>query len=172
MSAGPGLAQLQEGKDETLRYPDSVKNRVKHYGLVEKIRFYRESLFLDPWEKSLETVVALSELPARTPRSGSRGSGAGLFDEGPQGALKAPSTIVYGIHDPGFDRRLALDGIGDYVTKDSQVVIIDDAGHWLPFEGLGSKVLEVVAGWALGDEQAPLKESLAGVKEAKIMVEK
>lgn len=48
----------------------------------------------------------------------------------PEGALKAPATLMMGLHEPAFDQRLSLDNARDYLVKGSQVVIIKEAGHW------------------------------------------
>lgn len=162
-SVGPGLAQL----DEPNGYATSLKKRIPNNGMLEKFRIYREGLFRGPWEKSIETVVALSEIQSSGKR-GSSGSGAGLFDDGPPGALKAPATIVYGADDPAFESRLALDGIGDYLAKDSQVVVLEDSGHWLPLEELGSSAIEEVVAWAMGGEEGALKERFAGKWKEKV----
>lgn len=161
-SAGPGLPQLEEPDG----YAASLKQRLPNNGMLEKFRIYREGLFRGPWEKSIETVVALSEIPTDAKR-GSGGSGAGLFDDGPKGALKAPATFVYGADDPAFERRLALDGITDYLAKDSQVVVLQDSGHWLPLEKLGSETIEEVVVWAMSDKQGELKERLQGRENIK-----
>jgi hypothetical protein len=203
-SAGPGVAQLEDGK---LAYPEAVNKRIDDHGMSEKIRkslcgargvfwshctlsnadilqmniadsppplgIYREDLLMGTWEKSLETVVALSEVPVSASRHNSGSSGAGLFDDGPPGAVKAPTTIVYGKHDLGFDKRLALEGIADYLGKGSQVVLVEGAGHWVPVEEFGSQVLEKVVQWAMGDEIAPLRASVAVFGDkTKMLVEK
>jgi pimeloyl-ACP methyl ester carboxylesterase len=162
-SAGPGLAQLEESNG----YATSLKSRLPNNGMLEKFRIYREGLFRGPWEKSIETVVALSEIQTHAKR-GSGGSRAGLFDDGPPGALKAPATIVYGADDPAFESQLVLGGIGDYLSKDSQVVVLEDSGHWLPLEELGSSVLEEVVTWAMSGEQEALKESFTGKWKEKV----
>lgn len=166
MSAGPSVTQILEAEGE---YPESVRKRAGDWGMSEKIRIYREHLLLNPWEKSLETVVELSEIPTSLRRSS---SGAGFLDEGPAGALKAPATVVYGIEDRSFDKRLGLEGLGDYLVKGSQLLTIAGAGHWLPFEGVGSKVLEEVVDWAMGDENEPLSETLEAMKDVRFVVEK
>ncbi|KAF1979357.1 alpha/beta-hydrolase [Bimuria novae-zelandiae CBS 107.79] len=149
-SVGPGAPQL----DEPNAYPhaSALKARLSNNGMREKLRLYREGLARGVWEKSIETVVALSEVQASSTR-GSGGAGTGLFDDGPPGALKAPATIIYGLEDPAFEKRLALDGIGDYLARDSQVLALERAGHWLPLEEVGSKVVEEVVVWALEGEQ-------------------
>ncbi|KAF2712839.1 alpha/beta-hydrolase [Pleomassaria siparia CBS 279.74] len=151
MSSGPGRAQHASG---SLKYPESVLRRTKDLGMSEKIRIYREGVGLGVWEKSLETVVALSELPTKK-----RSSGAGLFDDGPLGALNAPATFVMGSRDPAFERSMSLDGMVDYLTRDSQVLTVE-GGHWLPHEEMGSKVIEDCVEWALGGEEQALKKHL------------
>jgi len=79
---------------------------------------------------------------------------------------------VYGRKDPGFDRRLALEGIQDALTRGSQVVLVENGSHWLPNEDVGSVVLEKVAAWALGDEKSGLGKSLEGVEGVKLLTEK
>ncbi|KAL5413517.1 hypothetical protein PMIN03_003728 [Paraphaeosphaeria minitans] len=156
-SAGPDLAQL----DEPNGYAASLKSRLPNNGMLEKVRIYREGLFRSPWEKSIVTIVALSEIQSLGKR-GSGGSGAGLFDDGPPGALKAPATIMYGADDPAFESRLVLDGVGDYLAKDSQVVVLEDSGHWLPLEELGSNAIEEVIAWSMDGEEGTLKDTFAG----------
>ena len=46
------------------------------------------------------------------------------------------------------------------MTKDSQTLILEDSGHWLPLEVKGSRVIGEVAAWALGDDPRPLKTVL------------
>ncbi|PVI02924.1 alpha/beta-hydrolase [Periconia macrospinosa] len=157
MSAGPGTSQTT---DVGGQYPEAVKRRLSDHGMSEKIRFYREGLFGGIWEKSIETVVALSEIPPSQFRFGSSSSDD-LFDSGPPGKLKAPATILYGRNDVGFDRRLALDGISDSISGNSQVVFLDNSGHWLPYEKESRVVLKSIVEWALGDERSALKEKLA-----------
>ncbi|KAF2476913.1 alpha/beta-hydrolase [Lindgomyces ingoldianus] len=174
MSTGPGPGQFPTSKlsltnsDKPQQtYPQSVYTRIPDLGMSQKIRFYRENLILAPWEKSLETVVALSELDGMHPRRSS--TGAGLFEDGPQGSLKAPATIVYGKQDPAFSPRLALDGIADYLVRGSKVVLIEKGGHWLPFEELGARVLERIVEWEFESLEGDM---LGGLEEVKVMVEK
>ncbi|KAF2634873.1 alpha/beta-hydrolase [Massarina eburnea CBS 473.64] len=166
MSSGPGIAQFEAAHG---KYPDAVRKRIGDFGMSEKIRVYREGLFLGTWEKSLETVVALSEIPVSEARSGS-GSGGNLFGNGPVGALRAPTTVVFGEHDVGFEKRIALDGIDDYLPKRSQVLYLYGAGHWIPHEDCWN-ILESVVEWAMGDEALPLKQRFGGVKGVKSLVE-
>ncbi|KAL5116867.1 hypothetical protein ACEQ8H_005219 [Pleosporales sp. CAS-2024a] len=140
MSAGPSPAQLTAMAD--LRYGESVRKRVADRGMSQKIGIYRHGLFVGKWEKSLETTAALFELaPATQPGS--------FLGDAPQGALKAPTTFILGERDPAFDQRLVLGNIKDYLVRGSQVMLVKDAGHWLPLESDGRVVLEKSVQWAL-----------------------
>ncbi|KAF1996528.1 alpha/beta-hydrolase [Amniculicola lignicola CBS 123094] len=171
MTAGPGLAQFNATTADGLTYSDSVKARIPDRGMGEKIRYYREGLFFRPWEKSIETVVALSEIETNPTRSASTGSG-GLFDEGPKGALRAPTTVIMGKNDVAFELRLVLEGAGDYLVRGSQVMVVGRSGHWLPLELLGMKVVEEAVEWALEGEVGGLKERFEGLGEVEFLVEK
>lgn len=145
MSAGPALPQLldQQVGASAGRYGESVRCRIKDRGMSEKIRIYREGLFIGRWEKSLETTAALFELRAGNDR---------ISAIAPEGALKAPATFVLGERDPAFDLRLALDNVREYLVKGSQVLIVKDAGHWMPTEPMARVVLEQLVLWLLSDE--------------------
>lgn len=121
ISTGPGLAQLQQTGN--LRYGESVRSRVGDRGMVEKIRLYREGLFLDEWQKSLETTAALFELSSHSQESI-------LARSAPKGSLKAPAVFMLGEQDPAFDRRLVLDNARDYLAPNSQVLLLKGVGHW------------------------------------------
>ncbi|KAH6633572.1 Alpha/Beta hydrolase protein [Boeremia exigua] len=165
MSTGPALAQLSDkatgGPSD--RYGESVRRRVKDRGMSEKIRIYREGLFIGRWEKSLELTAALYEL-----RSGNdRGSSIA-----PRGALKAPTTLVLGEHDPAFDSKLALDNVKEYLVKGSQVLIVKDAGHWMPTEPTARVVLEQLALWALSEDSRVANATpFAGMLNLKVIEE-
>ena len=141
--------------------------------MSEKIRIYQDNLIWGTWEKSLETIVALSEIDVSPSRSS---SGAGLFEDGPPGAIKAPATIIYGKHDVAFEPRLALDGMTDYLTKESHVLQVETGGHWLPSETMGQKLIGAVLSWTLADEQEKDKESLGqaleGYNRVRMLVDK
>lgn len=170
-STEPGTAETSFN-DGDAYYAAAVKSRIPDGGWSEKIRIYREGLFRRPWEKSLETIIALSDLD--TGKRGRRlsSTGAGLFEDGPPGSLKAPATIVFGKSDFAFEMHICLDGISEYLVKDSQVVVLEKGGHWLPYEEEGRKLLESVIVWALEENRGPLKTSLEGLEKARIVVEK
>jgi pimeloyl-ACP methyl ester carboxylesterase len=130
ISTGPGIAQLETSSGHGDPYGESVRRRVKDRGMSEKIRIYRENLIFGKWEKTLETTVALFNISSDAASARSSTSGGALSNTAPQGALRAPATIILGEKDPAFDRRLALDNARDFLVKGSQVVIIKGAGHW------------------------------------------
>jgi pimeloyl-ACP methyl ester carboxylesterase len=130
ISTGPGLAQLDKVDGHGEHYGESVRRRVKDRGMSEKIRIYRENLIFGKWEKTLETTAALFNISSDAASARSSSSGGALSNTAPQGALRAPATIILGEKDPAFDRRLALDNARDFLVKGSQVVIIKGAGHW------------------------------------------
>jgi hypothetical protein len=177
ISTGPGMLQLNastEGKS-TMRYGESVRRRVPDRGMSEKARIYRDGLFVGKWEKSLETTAALFEIGTRTgstPHSST--SSAPLMGSLPEGALKAPTTLILGEHDPAFDQRLALSNVKDFLVGGSQVVLVKDAGHWLPLEPIGRRVLEKTVSWALGreagSEQANNQTPFAAMSDVKVVV--
>ncbi|KAF2125806.1 alpha/beta-hydrolase [Dothidotthia symphoricarpi CBS 119687] len=145
MSAGPAMAQITKNTGnghDGLRYGEAVRKRVADRGMAEKIRIYREGLFVGTWDKSLQTTADLYNLP---------GSSVMVSTTAPQGAFKAPATIIMGKDDLAFDRRLALGGVRDYLPKGSHVLVIEGAGHWLPIEETGRLVLQKTVRWALGD---------------------
>jgi hypothetical protein len=143
VTTGPALPQL-DSPTASAKYGESVRRRLADRGMQEKIRFYRESLFLGRWEKSLELTAALFELqpPGGTPSS-----------TVPRGALKAPATLLMGEHDLAFDRKVAFDNIRDYLVKSdkSHVLLMKGGGHWLPTEPEGRRVIEEIVLGALED---------------------
>lgn len=161
ISAGPGLAELEQNGQ--LRYGESVRTRVNDKGMSEKIRLYREDLFSGEWEKSLATTAALFELSSPS-------SDSILARAAPKGALKAPAVIMLGEHDPAFDKRLVLDNARDYLVKNSQVLIVKGAGHWLPLEPTGRRVLEKTLLWTLSDKGQSKATPFAAMSDVKIMV--
>lgn len=141
MSTGPGLEQLDTLKTDTIKYGESVRRRAHGRGMSEKIKIYRDGLFLDKWEKSLETTAALFDIASET-------SGPLLSDE-IIGSLKAPTTFMLGEHDPAFDRRLTFDNFKDYLVGGGQAMLVKGAGHWLQLEPCSRHILEKVILWAL-----------------------
>ncbi|KAF1842999.1 alpha/beta-hydrolase [Cucurbitaria berberidis CBS 394.84] len=174
MSTGPALSQIEQVDGNGHRYGDSVRNRIRDRGMAEKIRIYREGLFTGQWQKSLETTAALFELASDPSSRHQSISGSLLGNSAPRGALQTPTTLILGEHDPAFDRRLALGNVKDYLVKGSQVVLVKGAGHWLPLEPVGRRVLEKTVQWALDDSSAESEKNstpFAAMSDVRIVEE-
>lgn len=146
--------------EEIMAYPPEVKHRANEGGWSSKIRYYRDGLISRPWTKSMETLWALTqEEQAESLASRRRSSaGAALFDSGPEGSLKAKTTILWGGRDPAGEARVALEGVEDYLSRGSQILVLEHTGHWIPLERDGKVVLEDVVKWASDGEKEKLKD--------------
>jgi len=160
-SIGPSMEQCITNKSEELAYSESVRERAQTGGWFEKLRVYREDLAFSPWEKSLETLWALSQIRQVKGRRRSS-SGVGLFDDGPAGSLKAATTVIWGKGDVAIENSIAIEGMRDFFgTKSSQLVIISRCGHWVPVEKQGIPVFEEVLEWSITGEKGSLKDRLS-----------
>ncbi|KKY20985.1 putative alpha beta hydrolase [Phaeomoniella chlamydospora] len=160
-----------DGKQKPKSYPASVVQRVMQDNCAyEATEYYRSGAWSDPWEKSLETIAALYDIEQSQGGSLSsrrHSSGALLFSEPYKGALKAPATIIWGQKDPVLMQQFCLDGIGDYLAKGSQVVMLPRTGHWTPSEVEGRKAVTRVIEWAiLGEKDKELEEEIQKVYES------
>ncbi|KAL2426456.1 hypothetical protein ABEF95_006867 [Exophiala dermatitidis] len=100
--------------------------------------YYRDGAATRPWVKSLETIAdlyALEEMASRSSSVSRRSSVSNsLFAEPVKGSLKAPTYVLWGENDTACSRPICLDGLGDYLGKDSEVTILPRSGHWTPIE--------------------------------------
>jgi pimeloyl-ACP methyl ester carboxylesterase len=171
-SAGPSITQVKEAAkgNSVLRYGESVRKRVGDRGMSQKIGIYRDGLFTGRWEKSLEATAALYEIA----ESGSTFS-APLLGSAPEGSLKAPTTFMLGERDPAFDQQLVLGNMKDFLVSGSQVVLVKDAGHWLPLEPSGRRAVVKTVAWALSKESTShhgkITTPFAAMSEVKVVVE-
>lgn len=183
---GPGVIEVDTktlggehyGKtviDQTCSYPERF---------WQTTAYYRDGLHAAVWTKSLETLADLHNLesessaassPTGRRRSSSSASSA-LFGETYKGSLKAPTTILWGDKDFVMQRGLFLDGIGDYLAKGSEVIILPRTGHWTSVQKEGrAAVAAVVAQYARNDRAPPLyvaKDVAAVYDGASVMVKK
>lgn len=159
---GPSAHECRTRTTTGETYPESVQdNRWSPSSTFNHMTsYYRDGAVRARWEKSLETIAYLHSLNSsygnRTRRYS---SGAGVFDEGPEGVLKSSSTIVWGMEDVALEPHLCLDGISDYLVSDSQVVKLPRSGHTTAMEGQSRDVLEGVIRWSVKGE----KEDVGGV---------
>ncbi|KAL4793578.1 Alpha/Beta hydrolase protein [Aspergillus venezuelensis] len=160
-SIGPSV---EEGKTQTVdgqEYAASAVTRRAITSFVEMCSYYRHGTGLARWNKSLETIAGLHDIAQETGIQRTN-SGAGLFDDGPKGALKANTTIVWGKADHALVRELCLDGISDYLCRDSQVVELENTAHWTPLEREGRTAITKAVEWAVKGE----REDIGAVMEA------
>lgn len=149
--------------DELLAYPAPVRHRVIDGGFSTKIRLYRDFNIWSPWQKSMDTLWLLSQeeqsstTSAAAPQRRSSAAPA-LFDSRPDGALKTQATILWGSKDPAGEAKVILQGVSDYLTRGSQVFLLEKAGHWMPVEARAKAIVEQVVEWAVSGEKGKLKD--------------
>jgi pimeloyl-ACP methyl ester carboxylesterase len=156
MTMGPGEAECKTSTqdDKAQQYGESVVARARTRGawFIEGTAYYRDGAALGKWEKSIHTLGAFHNIeidnenlfmsrPQLRKRRTSSASSA-LFSESCVSSLKAPVTILWGRKDQACMEAICLDGIGDYLTRDSQVLILPNTGHWTPIENPSKDVLK------------------------------
>jgi len=139
-------------------YSRSVTARAQAWGgmFPEAIRLYREKLATQPWIVSPETRHMLATLPSSKYNANSNELPGKEID----GALKAPTTVIWGNADPALDARIMVNGIDQYMGAGSQVVMLESVGHWVPAEEAGGKVVVKIVEAVLKGELR--KEELEG----------
>jgi hypothetical protein len=164
-SMGPSVAECKTETANGDSYPTTVHNERAFAHVIHMANYYRQGAAIARWTKSIETVASLHSLQSGAERTT---SGAGLFDEGPAGALKASTTILWGKEDIALDARICLDGMGDYLVQGSQVVLLPRTGHWTPVETESRAALIKAVEWSVqgekGDIGNALEKSYPGVQ--------
>ncbi|QDS73636.1 hypothetical protein FKW77_002215 [Venturia effusa] len=159
-SLGPSMKECVFSSKTSLTYPASVLERAQKGTWFEKVRVYRDGLAFSPWEQSLETLWNLNQIRSTRVRRRSS-SGAALFNTAPEGALKAPTTVIWGQDDVAIEHWVAIESIKDFFAcKSSQLVVIQRCGHWAPLERQGAPIFEEVIAWAAGGEVGSLKSKM------------
>jgi len=157
MTMGPGEAECRTATDgdEPEKYGGSVLGRARESGawFLNCTAYYRDGAALDKWEKSIDTLGALynieidDEKPMKSKygrkRRNSSASSA-LFSDICASSLKAPATIIWGKKDHACTEAICLDGIGDYLARGSQVLMLPKTGHWTPIEKVSRETLKAV----------------------------
>jgi pimeloyl-ACP methyl ester carboxylesterase len=163
-SLGPGERQFDEDIDGVM-YGESVRRRASTGGWMDKIGLYRDGCFSQNWEKPIELIVKLAELPP-----GRRGS---LDLLRPEGAIRAPVTLIWGEDDVAIQNSLALDGFRDYFDRGSQLIKVKECGHWTPLEPNAIPIYEAILQWTLDGETIKLSQALeTNYPMANIAIEK
>jgi hypothetical protein len=158
MTMGPGEAECRTTTDDEApqRYGESVLARAKESGawFLNSAAYYRDGLAFDKWEKSLHTLGAFYNMEVDNENSLMKGSpvpkhrnssaSSTLFSESCVSSLKAPATIIWGKKDMSCSHPICLDGIGDYLTRDSQVLMLPNTGHWTPVEKKSRETIKAI----------------------------
>ena len=136
-----------------LSYSSAVRHRARSpaSSFVDKTRYYTDGAGTQKWQKSLETLAALYNIESEDagPKDirRRRSSCSGIFEPAHAGSLRAPATIIWGQRDQACTQRICLDGIGDYLTRGSQVVLLPRTGHWTTVEKESRIALGRVIEW-------------------------
>jgi hypothetical protein len=179
-SLGPGVIEVESS---TPRYSDGSEPESYGPSVAERAAssrsawwhmtgYYRDGVAYERWNKSLELIADLYNIAASksgpTSPSGRRASSAssGLFKEQYKGSLIAPTYILWGENDQAITKQVCLDGIGDYLGKESEVTLLPRSGHWTPVEKESRAAWATLLKYYL-DGQPGDRESLTDViKEA------
>lgn len=179
-SFGPGEEELDTTLPTTSRsspggtYGPSVRARATSHGHAfwNMTSYYRHGVSSRPWTKSLETIADLYALESSASESSSPGSrrrasisNGALFAVPHKGALKAPAYVLWGEKDQACSRELCLNGLGDYLAKDSEVTILPRTSHWTPLQKESRAVLARVIALFAGRHSSPTPSLTAEVQK-------
>lgn len=142
---GPGVIEVDTKTVDGQSYGTSVHARAQSPAETgwQQTAYYRNGLATDRWEKSLETIADLYNIETESStsasispirRRSSSSASSTLFTEPYHGALRAPSTILWGEKDRAVGKTICLDGIGDYLATGSEVILLPKTSHWAPVE--------------------------------------
>ncbi|KAE8383642.1 putative capsule-associated protein CAP1 [Aspergillus bertholletiae] len=151
-SLGPSTEECSTQTSDGEGYPASVVKERVLGNFQHMARYYREKAATSRWQKSIETIADLHSIAGGNELHRTS-SGAGLFDDGPTGVLKAHSTIIWGKTDIALDPQICLNGFSDYLVRNSQVVELPRSGHFTPLERESCAALTRAVDWAVGGEQ-------------------
>ncbi|KAI9369966.1 hypothetical protein BJX61DRAFT_536020 [Aspergillus egyptiacus] len=160
-TVGPSMHEVDTRTADGEGYSESVMGKRAVSNFFNMCKYYRDGTAVSRWNKSIETIAILYSI---APEVGAHraSSGAGIFDDGPEGALNAPTTVLWGRKDSALTTQLCLDGIRDYLTQGSQVVDLPRSGHFTPVEQESRIALSRTIEWALKGE----REDIGAVIEA------
>lgn len=156
---GPSLAESKTENANGETYPTGVDYGRDFSKVFDMARYYRDGASSAPWQKSLETIAGLQSIAGGNVLRRTTSS-AGVFNEGAPGVLNAPSTVIWGKKDIALDPRICLDGIADYLVKDSQLVLLPRSGHFTPVEVESRAALEAAIRWAVEGEKGDIEVAL------------
>ncbi|KAJ5654365.1 hypothetical protein N7490_001368 [Penicillium lividum] len=147
-SMGPSLAESKTETADHETYPSTVRFDSKFANVMNLAGYYRDGAERSKWKKSLETLATLDNLAG------------GQEPQGAPGALKAPSTVFWGKKDIALHPAICLDGMADFIPKDSQIVLLPESGHFTPIELESRVALTKAVEWAIEGEQCDIGDVL------------
>lgn len=176
-SFGPGQEECTTSIDSSTKpedmYGPTVLDRAKSHGTAfyQMTGLYRDGAGTLPWTKSLETIADLyaletsaSESPSPSRRRSSISNGA-LFTDPYKGCLKAPTYVLWGEKDTACGKIICLDGLGDYLAKDSEIILLPRTGHWTPVERESRAVLAKLINLCAGKNAKPVPRMADEIKK-------
>jgi len=161
-------------------YSAMVRRRAQTPGafFLDMTAYYTDGAGTQRWEKSLETIAALYNIECENsdnPRRRNSSASSGIFDLPYSGSLRAPTTVLWGKQDQACTQRICLDGISDYLAKDSQVVLLPRTGHWTAVEKESRIALGKVIEWYVdgGEDKGDVGDIVKQVyQDATVIVRK
>jgi hypothetical protein len=184
---GPGLeecrASIPTDGEGGETYGSSVRRRARspQEAFWNMTGYYRDGAGWRPWTKSLETIADLYALEAsasETPSPGRRRSSISnsLFLNQYKGKLNAPAYVLWGEKDQACSKPLCLDGLCDYLARDSEITLLPRSGHWTPVEKESRVALATIIALSVGKDAKPVPKMTAEVQkvyqDAVMMVKK
>jgi pimeloyl-ACP methyl ester carboxylesterase len=152
-TVGPSIHEGETRTADGDGYAVSAVKRRAFSNFFDQCSYYRDGAAISRWNKSLETIASLHSIAEEETTIHRTNSGAGIFDDGPEGALKARTTIVWGKKDHALTPKLCLDGMSDYLSSGSQFIELPESRHFTPLERESRLVLTKVVEWAVKGEQ-------------------
>lgn len=154
---GPGIIEVDTKTSDGESYGPTVHQRAASAGepFLQQTAYYANGLAFQKWGKSLELIADLYNLESESStsagvspirRRSSSSASSALFTEQYNGALRAPSTILWGEKDVIVGKEICLDGVGDYLSRGSEVILLPRTAHWVPIEEEGRYALIKIIG--------------------------
>lgn len=175
---GPGVIEVDTKTSDGQSYGATVHQRAASgaESFCRQTAYYANGLAFKKWEKSLELIADLYNLESESSasasispirRRSSSSASSALFTETYAGALRAPSTILWGEKDGIVGKEICLDGIGDYLSRGSEVILLPRTGHWTPIEEEGRyalvKIISLCAAARVNEMPAYMAKDVAEV---------
>ncbi|KAJ5157277.1 uncharacterized protein N7482_008377 [Penicillium canariense] len=158
-SMGPSLAESKTQTANGDKYPTTIKYTHDFANVMNMAGYYRDGASTARWQKSIETITSLHSIAGGNELRRTS-SGAGLFDDGTPGVLKANSTVFWGKRDIALNPPICLDGMSDYLVADSQIVMLPESGHFTPIETESRVALVKAVEWAIHGEQGNIGSAI------------